>query len=323
MATLDIVIAETARGQHGCFNRRQLEALGATPRRIDHRLATGEWISLERGVYALATSPATWKRLVMAAVLGRTRAIASGATAAALHGLPGFRPGRPELSIPASGSARSELAAVHRRVDYTTIDTTLVDGIPAATVAETLFDISFRSYPARLQRAMDHALVKKLVTVSDLQDVLDRITGSRLKGTVAFREAVVGLSGGYVPTESETEHLLSAALDDPRIPSIERQARLSWWDELPHRVDAVIESWRLVLEADGRTYHTKREDFERDRERDNLAAAHGYRVMRFTYAMLRDDPDRVLETVLRAGDSQSRALGSTYSVAPGARDDLG
>jgi very-short-patch-repair endonuclease len=301
MPALDVAIADVARGQHGCFNRRQLRAAGATSRQIEHRLATGEWIQLERAVYAIASSPETFEQLLMAAALGRTRAIVSGAAAAALHGLPGFRRAWPELSVPQSGSARSELATVHRRSDFTAIAATAVDGIPVATVAETLFDISFRSSATRLQRAMDHALVTDATSVAELHDVLERIEGSRLKGTVAFREAVIELDGAYVPTQSETERMLFAALDDPRVPPIERQARLSWWEELPHRVDAYIADWMLILEADSRTYHTKREDFESDRRRDNLAAAHGYRVMRFTYAMLRDHPDQVLDLVLRAG----------------------
>jgi very-short-patch-repair endonuclease len=298
---LDTALAPLAQRQHGCFNHRQIVELGATNRQISRRLTAGMWVALERTVYALASSQSTWRRQVMAAVLGRSEAIASGRTAAALHGLPGFRPGIPEISIPGTSSPSSGLAIVHRRADYAIIGTTAVDGIPVTAVAETLFDISHRTWPRRLQRAIDHALVTELTTVDELSAVLDRIAGSRLKGTVAFREAIRDLADAYVPTQSETESLLFAALDDSRVPPIDRQVRLDWWEERPHRVDAYIVAWRLILEADGRTYHTKREDFERDRERDNLAAAYGYRVMRFTYAMLRDDPQRVLETVLRAG----------------------
>ena len=75
---------------------------------------------------------------------------------------------------------------------------------------------------------------------------------------------------------------------------------------MPHRVDAVIEEWRLILEADGRTFHTKHSDFERDRERDNLAVAHGYRVMRFTYRALNSDPAAALRLVLGAGGHRPR-----------------
>jgi very-short-patch-repair endonuclease len=297
---LDILIAPLARDQHGCFNHDQVTDLGATKRQISRRIRSGLWMNLDRGVYALTASPPTWRRQVMAATLSRSQAIASGPTAAVLHGLPGFRPGRPELTIPALRSHNSSLATIHRRADYQGISSTTVDRIPVAAVAEALFDISYRTWPRRLQRAIDHALVTELTTIDELHAVLDRIAGSRLKGTVAFREAIRDLGDAYVPTQSETESLLFAALDDPRVPPIDRQVRLSWWEELPHRIDAFVGDWNLILEADGRAYHTKREDFERDRERDNLAAALGYRVMRFTYAMLRDDPERVLQMVLRA-----------------------
>ncbi len=298
---LDSSLARLAKQQHGCFNHRQLVELGATKRQVSHRLRAGLWIRLERRVYALASSQSTWQRQVMAAVLGRASAMASGRTAAVLHHLPGFRPGQPEVSVPAAASPSSGLAIVHRRADFELIAATVVDNIPVTAVAETLFDVAHRTFPRRLHRAIDRALVTDLTTIDELYAVLDRIAGSRLKGTGAFREAVQDLDAAYVPTQSETESLLFAALDDPRVPPIERQVRLDWWEELPHRIDAFIAEWLLVLEADSRTYHTKREDFERDRERDNLAAAHGYRVMRFTYAMLRADPGRVLDMVLRAG----------------------
>ncbi len=84
-------------------------------------------------------------------------------------------------------------------------------------------------------------------------------------------------------------------------------SRSAWWPALPHRVDAVIPEWRLILEADGRAFHTKRADFERDRQRDNLAAAQGYRVMRFTYRALTKDPAGVLQLVLNAGQHRSLA----------------
>ena len=106
-----------------------------------------------------------------------------------------------------------------------------------------------------------------------------------------------------MPSQSDLEHLLFSVLDGKGLPPIDRQVSLPWWERLPHRVDAAIHEWRLVLEADGRAFHTKREDFERDRQRDNLAAAHGYRVMRFTWRMLTGRPEEVLRLVREAGRS--------------------
>ena len=174
-------------------------------------------------------------------------------------------------------------------------------------MAETLFDLSNRLPRLGLEGAVDDCLVRNTVSVGDLHVVLERISGSRLKGTKAFRETIAGLTDDYVPTESELERMLLRAIDDPRVPNVNRQARLAWWPVLPHRVDAVIPDWNLILESDGRAFHTKRADFERDRQRDNLAAAHGYRVMRFTHRALTQDPAAVLQLVLNAGQQTSMA----------------
>ena len=66
-------------------------------------------------------------------------------------------------------------------------------------------------------------------------------------------------------------------------------------------VDAYVRTWRLIVEGDGRRWHTRKADHDRDRLRDNEAVAHGYVVLRFTYEMLRDSPESVIETILRTG----------------------
>ena len=242
----------------------------------------------------------------MAAILSKDSAIASGITAGALHNIPSCQRVRPEITIPVTASPGSPLAVVRRRSDFDEIAKVLVSAIPTAAVAETLFDLARRMAVPQLEGAVDDCLVRNAVSTDELHSALDRVTGSRLAGTKAFRECLKGIDREYVPTESELERMLFRALDDPRLPQVDRQARLSWWPILPHRVDAVIEDWQLILEADGRTFHTKRSDFEQDRERDNLAVAHGYRVMRFTYRAINSDPDAVLRLVLEAGAHRPR-----------------
>lgn len=250
----------------------------------------------------------------MAAVLSKNRAFASGFTAGRLHRLPDCWNSTPEITVPFSGSARSSLATVRRRSDFTAIEVTAVDGIPISSVAETIFDLARLLRGGRLRRVIDHALVRDLVTSDALRDVLARVEGSRLKGTVAFREYLRDLTDDYVPSESELESLPFDAIEGKGLPPIDRQVSLSWWPQLPHRVDAVIESWRLIIEADGRACHTTRDDFERDRKRDNLAAANGYRVMRITWQMLTKAPQEVVRLMREAGrsrDSRVQQTGAT------------
>ena len=308
MIDADRVIAHVANRQHGVFSRRQAIAAGTTPRQIDHRRASGAWLSLEHGVYALDSAPATWYRQVMAAILSKNRARASGVTAGVLHEMAHCRKGKPEITVPATGNAVSHLAVVRRRSNFSTLGQVLIDGIPTTDVPNTLFDLSVRLSPTHLQRAIDDCLVRRRVTAEDLQLVLDQYEGCRLPGTAVFRETIMGITDAYVPSESDLELLLITVLDDPRVPTLDLQVRLPWWRELPHRIDGFIQPWSLIIEGDGRTCHTKRADFENDRRRDNIAVANGFRVLRFTYRMLKDDPAEVLQTVLRAGSSTGQRI---------------
>ena len=56
---------------------------------------------------------------------------------------------------------------------------------------------------------------------------------------------------------------------------------------------------RLIVETDGRRHRT-RAAFERDRARDALLTALGWRVMRFTTRQLRGEPATVAARVISA-----------------------
>ena len=75
----------------------------------------------------------------MAAVLAEPWAAASHRSAAVLHKLPGFRPGRPEITVRPGANARGRLAIIHRGVD---VRTTTVRGIPTVTVEQTFVDLA-------------------------------------------------------------------------------------------------------------------------------------------------------------------------------------
>jgi very-short-patch-repair endonuclease len=63
-------------------------------------------------------------------------------------------------------------------------------------------------------------------------------------------------------------------------------------------VDLVVEG-RLVVEVDGREFHTSEDRFEEDRRRDAELVALGYRVLRFSYRQVLYDWPAV-ERAIRA-----------------------
>ena len=51
----------------------------------------------------------------------------------------------------------------------------------------------------------------------------------------------------------------------------------------------------LIVEVDGFAYHSSRPAFERDRRRDARLKAAGFRVIRFTYLQIVNEPQSVIQ----------------------------
>jgi very-short-patch-repair endonuclease len=72
-----------------------------------------------------------------------------------------------------------------------------------------------------------------------------------------------------------------------------------------YRADIVIAQARLVIEFDGFQYHRSKSAFQKDRERQNLFVAHGWRVLRFFHKQVLDDLPGVVaqvEDIVRGSD---------------------
>jgi len=61
------------------------------------------------------------------------------------------------------------------------------------------------------------------------------------------------------------------------------------------RVDVAYAEARLLVELDSRRWHDTSTAFEDDRHRDNALVLAGWRVIRITWRMIHDEPDKVAE----------------------------
>jgi len=295
----DRVVDTVARRQHGVVTRRQAVAAGLTDAMIRHRLVSGAWVGLDPSVYALASHPFTWRRQAMALALSVDGSVASGRTAAALHGIDGFRPGPLEVTAPPGRNERARLGRVRRSAFA---EGTLVDGIPCLTVAHAVLSLAGRLPAGELDGLVDKVLAAKLVRFDELVDRFVAFAAGRRPGTRSLRRALELRGGGYVPPSSALERHLYRLLDRPGLPPYERQPALPWWPNGPERVDALVTLGRLIIEGDGRRWHTRVQDFAADRSRDQLAAVHGFLVLRFTWFQLTSTPsacDEILRNTLR------------------------
>jgi very-short-patch-repair endonuclease len=87
-----------------------------------------------------------------------------------------------------------------------------------------------------------------------------------------------------------------------------RSARITGWKpNLPviidgqlFFIDIAFKRQKLAIEIDGRRHETDEDLFESDRWRQNALVADGWRVLRFTWAMLRDHPEVFVRAILDA-----------------------
>jgi very-short-patch-repair endonuclease len=72
--------------------------------------------------------------------------------------------------------------------------------------------------------------------------------------------------------------------------------------ELPFgivHIDLAYPDAMLALEVDSYSWHLDRQSFEKDRERDIELQSLGWTVFRLTWAMIRYEPDRIVDLIRR------------------------
>jgi very-short-patch-repair endonuclease len=295
---MDRAIEALARNQHGAFSIRQAQGLGASPGMFTRRRRSGRWQQLSRSVWTLPSAPPTWHRQLMAAVLSIEGSAVSGLAAGHLHGLDGFRPVRPEITVPRGGTRRSPFARVHQS---DRIVTTTLGPFPVVTVEQALCESAFRLPSARLGRIVETAIIDGRTSADAVLARAEALWPRPPRGVTDLLELVSELSRTDAAPMSVLEAALFRILGDPRIPEWEAQATPGWWPTDDERLDVLIPRWRLIVEADGRRWHSRRRDFENDRRRDHIALVHDHRTLRFTHRQLEHEPSYVLEVLLAVG----------------------
>lgn len=287
-------VTALAARQRGVISRAQLLALGITPSAVDRALARGRLYRAHRGVYSVMPLPAL-------PPLARERAaiLACGQRAYISHhsaaGLLNIRPrhtGNVEVTIVGRDAARRRSGLiVHRTQVLDRRDVRSHEGIPVTSAALTVIDIAPDLCEYDLQLALNEALARKLMTVWQMRQVLDRYPnrlGSSLVRTQLQPELLTGVpnSGGE---KALLVHLVSAGLPRPLV-----NHKLGGW-----RPDLYWPEARLAVEVDGVDFHSTRPRLERDHRKDLGLRGMGVESLRFTGRQIKRELPFVLVTIAR------------------------
>ena len=254
----------------------------------------------------LADHPATLdQRRWVGLLAGGERAHLSFEAAGDLHRIEGAPRGLVVVTVDHPDHLKVPGVVVHQLTDVRPHHLTQVQGFPVTTPVRTVIDLAVVVSWVRLRSAIEDVIVRRLATYGQIADVLQEV---RRRGKPGVRKLVAVLDGlaGEPPPASELERILYAAGDAARLRLV-RQHPLPARPHIEGVVDAVILESKLVIEADGRSWHARYLAMANDRRRDREAARLGWQTLRFLYEDLKHDLDECVDDI-RVVHEERKAL---------------
>jgi hypothetical protein len=265
--------------QGGHVTRDQLQEAGVSSATVTRWVASEKLIRVHRGVYAVGHLQSNPIDAAHAALLaGGDRCCLSGACALVLWGIWSRWP-RP-LEIVTAVDRRPGGLVAHYSTTLLKRDIATVQGLRVTSAARTLLDTAQRLTTTQLTRAVNDLRLRRVLTISQLADVLERNPShpavTLLKPHLEFAQEE--------PTRSVLEDrflplLRKHGLSTPRINI----------DIAGARIDAHFPDHALIVELDGWGTHRFKNKFLSDRRQDfNILLATGIPTVRIPYDDVND-----------------------------------
>lgn len=292
-------IARLASGQHGVVSREQLRALGLSDDEISDRALSGSLQPLFRGTFAVGHRAITRKGRLLAAVLACAEGtVLSHGSAAELLGL--WDKQLPVVDvIPPNWSGRKIQDIRWHRVRLPSADEVEVrDRILCTNASRTLVDMAGRMGWSSMRRLVEQAAILRVLDVEEIDQILAR---GRRRGAPRLRAILApwrNTAEQRPILRSRLEARLLPLLIEEGLPAPRSNVKLSI-DGHRVEIDLLWEEQRLAIETDGEETHGTPVAFRRDRKRDQILIAAGYRTARVTWDQVRDEQTAVINRIAR------------------------
>lgn len=290
---------ELSSRQSGYVTRRQALACGMGADAIDRRVKSRRWSRIKPGLYLVSGySPSPRGLLVAAtATLG---AVVSHESAAEMHNMPDTKRGLAVVTVRVRKTYRFPDVTVHQSTDLTDDQVVEVDAMPVTSPIRTGVDLAARMGPVQTGRIIDHIVLKGQGSLDDVCELVLKLARHGKPGMKCMHKVLEARAGGSFLGESQLEAMALRLFREWDLPEPVAQLALPWRSSANGRVDFAYPEVRLIIELDGRAWHSTLEAFESDRMRDNHAQLAGWRVLRVTYRMLKGNPQMVRDMIRQA-----------------------
>lgn len=273
------------RAQHGVIAREQAKAL-LSRHQIDHKLRSGQWQAVHRGVYRHRAVQMTWLTRLSAACLA-TGGIASHRCAAALLGLDMFTEPRIEVTVDECARGRAARGVlVHRSTQWSARQEHKARGIPCTGPERTIMDCGAVMSATALELLAEDAVRRHLTTWPRLERYLMRHARSGRNGCGTLRALFEARSPADALPLSEFSRLVVNLLVANGLPEPVLEHRiLDQHGTLLLQADLAWPQLRKAWELDGLKWHGDRLATERDRRKRNAARAEGWQIQEILWSM--------------------------------------
>jgi very-short-patch-repair endonuclease len=286
-------VGRAAGWQRGLVHRVQLDGAEISRSAIGRLTRQGWLYPVLPRVYSVGSPTLQPLAAELATLLYlRHDAVISHQSAAMLWGIAPAPRDLVQVTVIGRDVRRREGLEPHRVARLDPRDVRLRSGIPVTAPARALIDLAGQGSYEALAHAHQQACVLGLVTDGELEAALARCPSRT--GT-ANLQAWLESDQGASFTRSDAERRILALIAGAGLPRPQVNARVGGFE-----VDLLWRRERLVVEIDGHAFHGHRSAFERDRRRDQVLAAAGFRVIRITWLQLEREPLAVIGRIAQA-----------------------
>ena len=209
-----------------------------------------------------------------------------------------------------SVARRRRLAGVewHRVHDLSPDDVVDVAGLRVTSASRTAFDVAGSFAPARLKHLLQFGVTEGKFTLAEVGVVLDRLRRQGKPGVMALEAGLDALDGRPL-SRSELEDHLDKVIAFAQLPAPAHEFPLPSLSGVSGFVDRCWETLRWIVEADGRRWHSRRQQMAVDIDRANGAAALGFLTTRLMWEHLVHDPHGTAALLRMIFEDRQRMIG--------------
>jgi very-short-patch-repair endonuclease len=290
---------EHARANGGIITTKEALALGLSRTTLARRVNAGILTRTQHGVFLLAGKE-NGEGSYLEAACRCLSAVVSHESAGRIHGFEGVSWGMPTVTVPHRHTKVFGDVLVHQSTDISDEHVVTIQGLPVTNPERTIIDLAAVLSDRRLDWVLDRALAAGTVDLARLATLFSSLSRRGKPGTTRTRRMLEMRDQAYVPPDSVLEQRLIRVIDDAGLPSPTPQFRPQWLTPTGGRVDFAYAEHRLVIEGDSRRWHLLMDAFDTDRHRDNQAQLAGWRVLRFSWRDITEDPSMVTSSIRSA-----------------------